>query len=352
MFCTRSTWGFILMIFLSLAYFVVELVFGHYSNTISLISDAYHMFGDVFGFGIGLFALVFSKEKSIKYSYGRSRSIILGGLTNAVFMITLCWTIMIEIFIKIFSIYKILNYNGEDNSEMERVYFIQKKDFPSILWIAILGLIINIIGFFVINHNDYWDKLPNPTKYVNSTNDAILNIKESKPHETKKNFCKKYTNFIKNYRVNPNLNIRGVLLHIIGDIMGSIMVIVNATIMLKLEYDWVQYFDPICSSIIVIILMIGTVPIIGKTCRILMQKTPDRYNLNNLKSELKNEVPQIMTIESVHIWSLDGQNNVSTISIILYKNYTFRDTMQYKQNIRKFFSTRNVDNINVQINYI
>ncbi|OAF66773.1 hypothetical protein A3Q56_05498 [Intoshia linei] len=339
------------MILLSFTYFVVELVFGHYSNTLSLISDAYHMFGDVFSFCIGLFALMYSKKSSSSYSYGRSRSIILGGLINAIFMMTLCWTIMIEIFIKIFSIYTILNYNGEDNVEMERVYFIQKKNFLSILWVAILGLIINIIGFFVINHSDHSHGSPNTEKNDKSTNEEIIVMQKLKTNSTKPNCCKKITNFIKNYRVNPNLNIRGVLLHILGDIMGSVMVIINAIIMLQLDYEWVQYFDPICSSIIVVILMIATIPIIRKTCRILMQKAPDRYNLKQIKTDLINEIPQIVKIESVHIWSLDGQKNISTISIILYDNFKLLEIL-CKKEIRNFFAIRNLDNINIEINYI
>ena len=61
------------------AYLVVEIVAGILTNSLALISDAGHMFTDAAGIGISLFAITFATNKSItpQKTYGFYRLEIL-----------------------------------------------------------------------------------------------------------------------------------------------------------------------------------------------------------------------------------------------------------------------------------
>ncbi|OAF65439.1 hypothetical protein A3Q56_06874 [Intoshia linei] len=263
--CQRETRGFYLMIFISTSYFIVELIFGYYTNSLSLISDAYHMFGEIIGFCIGLISIIFSKKyydsKNDKYSYGRCRAQFVGALVNSVFRIFICFTIIIKVLSKFFSIYIIINSPGlVTEHQLHSKHFIPNHHIISILFVAIFGLIINIIGFFVINHSG---RIIDDKKNAKSHKTrSLLSEKSSNGilcASAKKG--KEYMDNIINFKVSPNLNIRGVLLHVVGDILGSILIIVNVLLMLLVEQHWIQYIDPICSLLMVVILTFASLSI-------------------------------------------------------------------------------------------
>ena len=55
-----------------------------------------------------------------------------------------------------------------------------------------------------------------------------------------------------------DLNFTGMLIHLLGDVISSLCVIISSIIVV--EYDWV-YFDTICSIIICIAIILSTVPL-------------------------------------------------------------------------------------------
>jgi len=48
------------------------------------------------------------------------------------------------------------------------------------------------------------------------------------------------------------LNIRGVYLHVLGDALGSVIVMISAIIILYAKADWTEYVDPSMSIILVV----------------------------------------------------------------------------------------------------
>ena len=76
----------------------IELIFGYASNSLSLISDAYHMLFDCMALLIGLIASYISQIKQInnKYSFGYSRVETISGLLNAMFLVFVSFNIFFE----------------------------------------------------------------------------------------------------------------------------------------------------------------------------------------------------------------------------------------------------------------
>ena len=73
------------------------------------------------------------------------------------------------------------------------------------------------------------------------------------------------------------MNIDAAYLHVMGDMLMSVGVIIAAIIIYYFPSMW--YADPICTYLFSIIVMFTTIPIVKSCIRILMEGTPSNINL-------------------------------------------------------------------------
>jgi cobalt-zinc-cadmium efflux system protein len=82
---------------LNLVFVAIEGSFGFLSNSVALIADAGHNFGDVLGLGCAWTAMYLSRRPpGGKFTYGLGRSSVLAALTNAVLLLLACGAIAWE----------------------------------------------------------------------------------------------------------------------------------------------------------------------------------------------------------------------------------------------------------------
>jgi len=106
-----------------------------------------------------------------------------------------------------------------------------------------------------------------------------------------------------------NVNVRAAFIHVVGDIVQSIGVIIAAVI-IKFRPDLV-IVDPICTILFSIIVVFTTVPIICDCMRILMEGTPANINVNRLTEDLL-KVPGVEQVHDLHVWGLSvGKSSMS-----------------------------------------
>ncbi len=73
---------------ITIAWFVIELLGGLYTNSLALLADAAHMLADIAALGLSLFALVISSRPATHAkTYGYLRAEILAALANGVFLV-------------------------------------------------------------------------------------------------------------------------------------------------------------------------------------------------------------------------------------------------------------------------
>jgi Co/Zn/Cd efflux system component len=84
------------MLTLTFGYFLVELIVGHITMSVTLTADAYHMLSDVLALIIAVVAVRFSRRRSNKNTYGWVRGEVLGANVNTVFLLALSFTIIIN----------------------------------------------------------------------------------------------------------------------------------------------------------------------------------------------------------------------------------------------------------------
>ena len=86
------------MITLTASFFIVEIVVGYVTNSMALVADSFHMLSDVVSLLVGYIALRYSRvgQQTGRYTFGWARAEVLGALVNAVFLVALCFSILVE----------------------------------------------------------------------------------------------------------------------------------------------------------------------------------------------------------------------------------------------------------------
>ena len=83
-------------------------------------------------------------------------------------------------------------------------------------------------------------------------------------------------------------NLQAVILHVAGDAMGSIAAIVSACIVkyVPSKYTWRFYADPVCSILIVFLILSSCIPLFKSVLNILLQSAPKSLNMTKLRESI------------------------------------------------------------------
>lgn len=95
-----------------------------------------------------------------------------------------------------------------------------------------------------------------------------------------------------------NLNVRGAFLHLIGDTISSVGVILSG-IIITLSGWWVV--DPLVSIAIGLIIIVGAVRLIDESVDILLESTPRGIDLDEVVRAIE-KVPGVCSVHDIHIW--------------------------------------------------
>ena len=269
----------ILMIILTFIFFLAELITGYITKSLSLQSDSFHMLSDVTGLLIGYFATIFSSKTSSHTPFGYKRSETIGGLSNSIFLILICFHIFSEAITRI--IYP-------EIIEKESLFIL----------VGFLGFIVNLIGILVFHS-----------------------------HQT-------------------NDNVKGIYLHVIGDLLGSIGVLISAFFIKYTNFSWKYYIDSFISLIIIMFLFYNGIELFLKTSKILINSTPNYINLNQIKN-LILENSEILSISKFYIWEISNNN---LISIIHCEINNLNNFLIIQKKIKKILKNFNIKDINIHIN--
>jgi cobalt-zinc-cadmium efflux system protein len=97
-----------------------------------------------------------------------------------------------------------------------------------------------------------------------------------------------------------NLNIRGAFLHIIGDAVSSVGVIIGGIIIL---YTGWYLIDPILSILIALGIIAGSVGLVSESVSILLESAPSHINIAAVAEEIAR-VDGVREAYHVHVWTI------------------------------------------------
>ncbi|KAJ5591954.1 uncharacterized protein N7459_002323 [Penicillium hispanicum] len=111
-----------------------------------------------------------------------------------------------------------------------------------------------------------------------------------------------------------DLNMRGVFLHVMGDALGNIGVIVSALIIWLTHYDWRFYVDPGISLVITVIILASAIPLCKAASRILLQAVPPGMSIDHIKEDIEG-LRGVIGSHHLHVWQLNDTKLVASIHI-------------------------------------
>ncbi|CAD5120890.1 DgyrCDS9443 [Dimorphilus gyrociliatus] len=336
---------FLCMLCLTSTFFFVEIIVGYLTHSLALVGDAYHMLSDIVALLVGFAAVKISKKKTKKNTYGWVRAEVLGALVNSVFLLALCFTILVE--------------------ACQRLFKSEEIENPTLLLIVgSIGLAVNLIGLFLfhghahshgghaenvallteINETDKKldDEIDEKTEEHNTT--AISSIQNGDANievkiENGKNCTKKKV------QSSSQLNMKGVFLHILGDALGSVIVVISALIVKFVKSEWRHKVDPAMSILLVVILFVTTLPLLKESSHILLQTVPTNICIDDLEKRLKEEVEGIESIHEFHVWQLTGSRIIATAHI---RCQNMNDYAIISEKVKKFFHNEGIHSTTVQ----
>ena len=102
-----------------------------------------------------------------------------------------------------------------------------------------------------------------------------------------------------------NLNIRGAVLHVIGDMLGSVAAIIAALVIMKTGY---MAIDPILSVVVALLILRSAWYLVKDAGHILLEGTPKSMDADAVKANLSEFIKERGEVKNMHLWSLtDGQ---------------------------------------------
>lgn len=400
------------MMFLTSSFFFVEIIVGYATNSMALVADSFHMLSDIISLFVGFFALKFSRKSNPHTldanTFGWVRAEVLGALVNSVFLVALCFSILVEALKRL--------------AEPEAL-----TDPLLILVVGGVGLLINLIGMFLFHghaghghshgggshghshgggshghshggdshgsgnhghgHNNkkkHGKKRKNTKKQLRNSNEettmASYQNKSFHPesdhttvaittcHDEKKGDVtiemymqtegsKSIANISevssvgsmttsKRANASGQMNMKGVYLHILGDALGSVIVIVAALLVYFFgEQKWTLYVDPVLSIVMVFIILKTCIPLLKESSLILLQNVPSHIQLKKVEERLLGTFPEIIAVHEFHVWQLTGNKIIASLHIKFSSNADYR---HLSPSLKEFFHDEGIHSTTVQ----
>lgn len=252
------------IIFLSALFMVLEIVGGVYANSLAIISDAFHLLSDLLGFFVSVYTTRLSqKVASKRFNFGYQRIEIIGAFVSIVFI----WILSVNL--SFTAIRRLYMADYEINNHY-------------MFYASIIGLFLNMIMILILCH-------PFKIENCNSIH-SNSTFHHHHSHNSDRTDSSK-----------SNVNIRATTLHVMGDMLQSISILIASLVLIK--FPQLKIIDPICTLVFTVILLVTTFPIIKDILNVLLETKPfeiDYTDVLNMFKSLKN----VVKVHNLHIWYL------------------------------------------------
>ena len=216
-------------------FMAAEVAGGLISGSLALLADAGHMMTDFAALAMAWGAFTIAKRPADwKHTFGYDRFSILIAFVNGLTLFLIAIWILWEAFQRI---------------QMPGVILA-----GPMLWIAIGGLVVNLVVFKILMGADQ-----------------------------------------------ENLNIRGAVLHVLGDLLGSVAAIIAALVIMKT--GWMP-IDPILSVLVAILILRSAWFLIKDSAHILLEGAPAHIDRRAIREDLLAHIEGLFAVEHIHIWCI------------------------------------------------
>lgn len=107
-----------------------------------------------------------------------------------------------------------------------------------------------------------------------------------------------------------SLNMRGAIVHVLGDLLGSLAAIVAALVIMATGWTPI---DPILSVLVAVLILSTAWNLTRAAAHVLLEGSPAGLDRDMITQDLQTSIKGIREIHHVHLWSIDGASNMATL---------------------------------------
>ena len=221
------------------AFLVVQVVGGLLTGSLALLADAGHMTSDLLGLVIALgAAIVAARPANDRQTYGFRRFEVFGALANGVILVVVAVAVTAGAIARLVS-----GAQGEAHEVAG----------GPMLAIAVAGLVANVVALLVLRGG-----------------------------------------------AKDSINLRGAYLEVLGDAIGSVLVIVAAAVILTTGWDAA---DPIASLAIAALIVPRALMLLRDVMRVLSQSSPAETDVAEIRDHIVR-TSGVVAVHDVHVWAI------------------------------------------------
>ena len=141
-----------------------------------------------------------------------------------------------------------------------------------------------------------------------------------------------------------SVNQRMVSLHLLGDCLGWVAVLIASAVMLFVE---IPLLDPILSVFISLYILYNVVHNLIVAFRIVLEGVPTNIDYNALKAEAAT-LPGIADIETLRVWSLDNEHHTAE-AVITTTLSTWDEIEALKSSLRTLLTHHGIEQSVIEV---
>lgn len=120
------------------------------------------------------------------------------------------------------------------------------------------------------------------------------------------------------------LNARAAYLHVAGDLLGSVGVLLASAAIALFGWRWA---DPLASVAIGVIVIVGSVRVVLDSIHVLMEGAPQHLDAEEIRRTLA-AIPGVNDVHDLHLWSLGGTAPLLTAHLVVDHSVRAHDILR------------------------
>lgn len=267
----------IIVILITGAMMVVEIVAGIVFGSMALLADGLHMGSHAVALGIAAFAYIYARRHAHddRYSFGTGKVNALGGFTGAVllavFAVAMAW------------------------ESGERLLFPVPIAFNQAIFVAVLGLIVNGASVLILGHEDHEDG----HRHHHEHHDRGGDHAHDHGHH---------------HRHHHDHNLRAAYFHVLADALTSLLAIIA---LLAAKYFGAVWMDPVMGIVGAALVARWSLGLMRASSAVLLDRQGPPHIVEAVRESLEGLDGN--RVADLHLWSIGPQIYAAEVTIVTHE---------------------------------
>lgn len=253
-----------IVMWITLAMMVIEIVAGWWFNSMALLADGWHMSSHAVAIGLTAFAYSAARRYAhdARFAFGTWKIEILGGFASAIFLLGVA-AMMVW-------------------SSAERLLAPQPIDFRDAIAVAVVGLVVNIVCALILGRTE-------PHRHEDHT------------HE---------------HHDHHDLNLKSAYVHVLADAATSVLAIV--ALAGGWLYGW-HWLDPLTGIVGATLVAIWAKNLLADTGKVLLDREMDHPVVDEIREVIEVEHAEGQNkVADLHVWRVGKNAYACAINIVTH----------------------------------